>query len=129
MTGSESEHPREHPRQRALKAGLIIFDNLTSTVNVILRDISEGGAKLKLAQPMPLPDRFSLRVQNTATNTTETYRCEKRWQRADLVGVAFLRDPSHREPAPESQADTPAPRARLLKADSTLFQHRQHGTR
>lgn len=124
MTDSEGEHPREHQRQRALKAGLIIFDNLTSTVNVTLRDISEGGAKLKLAQPMPLPDRFSLRVQNTATNQTELHRCEKRWQRADLVGVAFIREPSGREPPLEGQADTPAPRPRLLKANSTLFQHR-----
>ncbi|ABI78464.1 conserved domain protein [Hyphomonas neptunium ATCC 15444] len=124
MSSSDGEFPREHQRQRVLKAGLIIFDNLSSTVDVTLRDLSEGGAKLKLAQPMPLPDHFSLRIQNATTNQTETHLCEKRWQRADLVGVTFIVDGSRSDRPAEDPATAPAPRYRLLKANSTLFQNR-----
>lgn len=125
MTESGDEHPRQYPRQRVLKAGLIILENRSSTIDVLLRDISEGGAKLKLAQPMPLPDNFFLRLQDPSTKKTENHRCEKRWQRGDLVGVTFVME----TPAGDTQEiDTPSdlktPKYRLLKPDSTLFQDR-----
>lgn len=123
MTGSDGEFPREHQRQRVLKAGRIVLDNRTSTIDVTLRDLSAGGAKLKLAQPMPLPDQFSLIIQNATTNHTETHHCEKRWQRADLVGVTFISEVAQPEPLAEAP-EPPPPRYRLLKANSALFQDR-----
>lgn len=124
MTGTGSHYPREHQRQRVLKAGRIIFDNRTSTIDVMLRDLSEGGAKLKLAQPMALPDQFSLLIQNMSTQQTETHHCEKRWQRCDLVGVTFIADTSQVTSPADKNENAPAPRYRLLKPNSTLFQDR-----
>ena len=125
MTDSGKEHPRQYPRQRVLKAGLIIFENRTSTIDVLLRDVSEGGAKLKLAQPMPLPDHFFLRLQDATTQKTENHRCEKRWQRGDLVGVTFVAETRANDaPVIEAPLESKTPKYRLLKPNSTLFQDR-----
>lgn len=127
MASDNEEHGRLHPRHRTLKSGLIIFENLSSTLNVIVKDMSEGGAKLKLSQPLPLPDRFMLRIQNAASQTTETFTCEKRWQRGDTAGISYIQAAAPAAAPTETEAEAeagaqPAKRLRLLKPGSTLFQ-------
>lgn len=98
MSGSDS--PRDHPRQRALKGARIVFNNGNSSVDVVVRDISESGAKLKLAAASWVaPDTFDLAIQNPGGGISVRYHCEKRWQRGDLVGARFVETPPKRPPA------------------------------
>ena len=123
MASGNEDHNRLYPRHRTLKSGLVILENLSSTLNVIVKDMSEGGAKLKLSQPLLLPDRFMLRIQNAGTQTTETFHCEKRWQRGDTAGISYIQAAAPTTPPPEAEASAqPARRLRLLKPGSTLFQ-------
>lgn len=104
MTGPE--HPRAHPRQRTLKGARIIFNNGQSSYDVVIRDLSEGGAKLKLgAATWIVPDHFDLIVSNANTGTPTRHHCEKRWQRGDLVGARFLQAPQKRLPAAPAAAN------------------------
>jgi hypothetical protein len=51
-----------------------------------LRDVSEGGAQLKLASEVEMPPRFTLAL----THGGEVKRrCVRAWQSATAVGVRF----------------------------------------
>ncbi|HRJ02690.1 MAG TPA: PilZ domain-containing protein [Hyphomonas sp.] len=103
---SEPESPREHDRYRTLKGARIIFNNGNSTLNVMVRDMSEGGAKLKLGSATCfVPDVFDLVVTNANTGATTKHRCEKRWHRGDLIGARFLETPNSRAPAAMTAAN------------------------
>ncbi len=77
---------RGKPRQRTLKAGLIVFNDLRSTVECTIRNLTEGGARLKVASPIGIPDRFIL--QNTSDRTKR--ECEVVWRKATEIGVRFV---------------------------------------
>ncbi|MCA8901545.1 MAG: PilZ domain-containing protein [Hyphomonas sp.] len=95
--GAAGEH-RAHARQRVLKSGRILLKGHTSTIDVLIRDLSATGVKLKLANPWIVPDRFDLTIANPATGTSETHACEKRWQRGLMAGARFI-DPDAPKPA------------------------------
>lgn len=106
MSGPTPDLPRHHARQRTLKSARIVFNNSASSMDVLIRDMSEGGAKLKLGTPgWPAPDLFDLVILNPNTGTRVRHPCEKRWQRGDLVGARFLTQEEHETPAPEAAAE------------------------
>jgi c-di-GMP-binding flagellar brake protein YcgR len=83
-----TEQKRQAPRQRVLKAGKIILENLTG-LDCQLRDISETGAKLLVGNGALLPKHFRLIV--TADNTIRDV--EVTWRKSDSVGVVFKSAP------------------------------------
>lgn len=89
MTDPGSEAPRKYPRQRTLKGARIQFDGL-KTYDVTVRDMSEGGAKLKLGSPFAVPPAFLLIILNPNTGISEKRACELRWQRGDQIGAQFV---------------------------------------
>lgn len=89
MTDPGSEAPRRYPRQRTLKGARIQFDGL-KTYDVTVRDMSEGGAKLKLGSPFAVPPAFLLIILNPNTGISEKRACELRWQRGDQIGAQFV---------------------------------------
>lgn len=100
MSPPGPESPRNPPRQRTLKGARIVFNNGRSSIDVLIRDMSESGAKLKLGTAgWAAPDAFDLVVLNTNSGVSTTYHCEKRWQRGDLVGARFVDPPPRRTPA------------------------------
>lgn len=107
MSGSDS--PRGHPRQRTLKGARIVFNNGHSSIDVVVRDISDSGAKLKLGTASWVaPDAFDLIIQNPGSGIAARYHCEKRWQRGDLVGARFVETPPKRPPAiPATRSASP----------------------
>jgi hypothetical protein len=60
------------------------------TYDVTIRDLSEGGVKLKLGAPFAVPPTFLLMILNPNTGVTENRACETRWQRGDQVGAQFV---------------------------------------
>lgn len=89
MTDPDSELPRKYPRQRALKGARMQLDGQKS-YDVTIRDMSEGGVKLKLGSPFAVPASFILVIHNPNTGISERRSCETRWQRGDQVGAQFV---------------------------------------
>lgn len=88
MTDPNAESPRQHARLRTLKGARVEFDG-TKTLDVTIRDMSEGGVKLKLGSPLPLPKSFTLIIHNPNTGIADKRSCELRWQRGDQAGAQF----------------------------------------
>lgn len=49
---------RASSRQRRLHGGKIVFNNNTSSIDCVVRDLSPTGARLEVASPIGIPDWF-----------------------------------------------------------------------
>ena len=94
-----SEHRRE-ARQRTFLKGRIIFNNGSSSMDCLVRDMSMSGARLALSQSAVLPEAFDLYIPQKE----KTYRSSLRWRRSDGIGITFADTMAARAPAP-----SPAP--------------------
>jgi hypothetical protein len=75
---------RASPRVRTLKGGSIIF-GVASTVDCVVRNLSETGACLEVASPIGIPDDFMLQIKPEATKRD----CHVAWRSANRIGVYF----------------------------------------
>lgn len=76
---------RNAGRVRTFLRGRIIYNNRAATVDCLVRDLSESGARLALSKGVALPETFELSIPHREA----TYRCVLRWQRPGEVGVIF----------------------------------------
>jgi PilZ domain len=84
MSESVSER-RRSARQRRLNGAKIIFNNNSSVIDCVLRDLSDKGARLRVASPTGIPDMFDLRIdRNGARHPSKVV-----WRSADSIGVIF----------------------------------------
>lgn len=90
MSPSEPESPRKFQRQRTLKKARVVFNDTYSTYDVVIRDMSEGGVKMKFGAPVAVPPLFTLMILNPATGDYDQHACELRWQRGDQAGARFV---------------------------------------
>jgi hypothetical protein len=75
---------RTIPRQRTFKGGVIAFNNRSSTIDCVVQNLTPGGAMLKVASSVGIPDRFELKLEH------EDFRsCRVKWRRDNAIGVAF----------------------------------------
>ncbi len=102
MSRPAAEAPRKFPRQRTLKGARMMCEG-TVTFDVTIRDMSEGGVKLKLPSPFVVPPTFKLLILNPNTGIADTRACETRWQRGDQVGAHFI-EASPEQATPEMKA-------------------------
>ncbi len=72
-------------RLRTMIQGRIVFNRGCSTMDCVVRDMAEGGARLQVAQAAAVPERFDL----VLPLRHETHRAVVRWRREDEIGVAF----------------------------------------
>jgi hypothetical protein len=75
---------RTAPRHRVLKQGTLAF-NGGGGVDCVVRNISSGGARLDVANPVGLPQSFTLVIQ------IDQFRrhCRPVWCNDSRIGVAF----------------------------------------
>jgi hypothetical protein len=72
------------PRHRVLKQGMLAFGG-GGGVDCTVRNISEGGARLEVANPVGLPQSFTLVIQADQF----LRRCHPVWSSDKRIGVAF----------------------------------------
>jgi hypothetical protein len=74
---------RDRRRQRVLKAGTIAFNR--STIDCVVRNISETGAALQVESQIGIPVSFHLII------AAEQFRklCRVRWRKEKQLGVVF----------------------------------------
>jgi hypothetical protein len=81
---------RKAPRRRVLKEGKIVFADGLRVLDCTIRDLSEGGAKLLIANTVGLPDSFHLYEKSSRM----LYPAKVAWRQANSVGVEFKGPPS-----------------------------------
>ncbi len=77
---------RAHRRMRVLQRALIVFNNRLSTIECRVRDISDGGCRLRMGAPLTLPDRFIVHF----VKTREERLAELTWRSDNELGVRFI---------------------------------------
>ncbi|MGX5774882.1 PilZ domain-containing protein [Methylorubrum zatmanii] len=95
-----SSERRQEIRKRTFLKGRILFNKGASTMDCLVRDLSEAGARLELSQTNSLPDVFDLHIPQKDA----TLRSSLRWRREDAVGVAF----DAQKPVPPEPTATPS---------------------
>ncbi len=84
-----TQERRAHPRRRVLKKVKAVFNSNQSVLDCIMRDVSQGGARLSCSQAILLPDHFTL----VFMSERELRDVRVAWRRLDEVGVAFVSPP------------------------------------
>ncbi|MET3926463.1 PilZ domain-containing protein [Devosia sp. 2618] len=75
---------RVEPRHRTLKGGRIAINDGFSTFQCMIKNLSETGARLKLASVVGIPDSFQLVMDDG-----RKFDCAVAWRTADEIGVKF----------------------------------------
>ena len=65
----------------------IEFDNDAPPVSCTLVDVSEGGARIEVAEPARLPEEFSLILIEDAAHVR---RCRIIWRGDNEIGISYL---------------------------------------
>jgi hypothetical protein len=111
---------RSAARQRSFLQGRIFFNNRRTSVDCLVRDFSEHGARLKFSRTTATPDVVELYIPVKE----ESYRAKVHWRNADEIGVGFDCDEKSPPLAPGAPAaDWPA-RIQKLEHDVASLQRK-----
>ncbi len=84
MIDKPEQDRRNAARRRVFKGAQIVFQDRASTIDCLVRDLSDRGARLKVESPIGIPDSFDL-VLEAAT----VRNCRVTWRKASQIGVEF----------------------------------------
>lgn len=71
-------------RRRVLKGAYISFKGRGAAIDCTVRNLSDGGACLKVESPIGIPDTFEL-----ALDPASIRHCRVTWRKARQIGVEF----------------------------------------
>ena len=77
---------RQERRLRSLLGGHVVMNNKSSTVDCLVRNLAEHGARLHFGGTPWLPEEFELRIDGR----TEKRRARKVWMREGEMGVSLF---------------------------------------
>ncbi|SEQ83867.1 two-component system, cell cycle response regulator [Faunimonas pinastri] len=80
----EADEQRRLPRRRVLKQGRIVLEE-RGTIDCVIRDVNEKGARIRFNGPIALPDTFIF--LNISDQTQIPAR--RAWQRSLDAGIQF----------------------------------------
>ena len=76
---------RRYPRGRSYYGGVIAFNARQSTIDCIVRNVSQAGAKIAMTGTVLLPDSFDLTIARRETSV----RARLVWRNSSEAGVMF----------------------------------------
>lgn len=79
-----TDDQRASPRQRTLKGGRIVINDGHSTFQCTVRNLSETGARLKIASIVGIPGTFQLIMDDG-----RKFACTTMWKTESEIGVQF----------------------------------------
>jgi PilZ domain-containing protein len=79
------DEKRKSPRMHRLKEGRIYFNDKKSIMSCIVRDLSEGGARVTVSEPYLLPAEFELVIHGSPARPAR-----KVWVKQNEMGIEFL---------------------------------------
>ena len=80
-----ADEPNIAVRQRTFLKGTLFYDNRRASIECVVRDISETGARLTFAHPVTVPDNVELFIPQKQ----QTLRARVRRRDPTEVGIAF----------------------------------------
>jgi two-component system response regulator len=89
MLNKVADKRRGGKRSKMLKGGVIAFSGRHATMPCVVRDLSETGARLQVAQSNAVPDTFELLVELDGLEVLSRIV----WRKSQEVGVEFLEIP------------------------------------
>lgn len=89
---SEGDHNRGSVRRRTLKEGKLVLDDW-ATVDCVIRDLSETGARVEFSGMTEVPEQFRLLIMSANV----LMPAKRAWQLGLSIGVHFTGPP---KPAP-----------------------------
>ena len=89
---------RQSPRRRVLKGGVVAFNDRHVTLPCAVRDISDGGARLRIEGSMNAPDTFDLIIEIDGLEAP----CEVVSRRGNEICGALHRSAAHDAAAPRA---------------------------
>lgn len=109
----KSDERRSALRQKSFLQGRIFYNNRRSSVDCLVRDISDTGAKLKFSESITVPEAMELYIPNK----DEFRRARVQWRAGNEMGVAFGDDI---ELPAAASAPSPDMSARMQKLESEI---------
>jgi len=76
---------RSTSRQRSFLQGRIYYNNRRTTVDCLVRDLSDTGAKLTFSETIAVPEAMELYIPNRE----EIHRARVEWRVGNELGVSF----------------------------------------
>jgi len=84
MPIAETLQRRSAQRRRVYKGAKIGFWGLHATIDCVVRDLSDSGARLSVESSVGVPEKFELVLEGAAPRA-----CRLVWRKATHIGVAF----------------------------------------
>ena len=79
-----TQERRKAARHRVLKGAHITFKGHGAAIDCTVRNLSDGGACLKVESPIGIPDTFDLVLDDASVRP-----CRVTWRKATQIGVEF----------------------------------------
>ena len=80
-----AEEPQVAIRQRTFFKGTIYYDSRRASIDCVVRDISDSGARLTFEHPVIVPDNIELFIPQKQ----ETFRARVHRRGTNEIGIAF----------------------------------------
>jgi len=80
-----AEESRDAVRQRTLLKGTLYYDNRHASIECVIRDISDSGARLSFEHPVTVPDNVELFIPHKQ----QTLHANVRRRAPNEIGIAF----------------------------------------
>ena len=106
-------------RHKTFIKGRIYFNNRLSSVDCIVRDITDAGARLEASQSVALPDAFELYLPTK----DEHFRAQVEWRKGNLLGVSWSAEQAAKQGSGRSEHSI-ADRVAKLEHDLAVLQRR-----
>ena len=91
LNPSTAKDQRKHPRHRVFKEAKIVSPAFKGTINVTIRDLSVGGARIDIPPFIAIPEEFELLV----VSENLLYPAVARWSGGVSLGIEFAGEPHH----------------------------------
>ena len=79
---------RRAERVRSFRRARIIFNNHSTTIDCVIKNISRSGAKIEIGNSMSIPETFDLEVPQKG----RTFRARLSWRSETAIGVEFVEE-------------------------------------
>jgi PilZ domain-containing protein len=89
---------RSAARKKAFLQGRIFFNQRRTSIDCLIRDFCEHGARLTFSSMTATPDMVELYIPNK----DESYRAKVQWRNANEIGVGFEREAASPPLVPEA---------------------------
>lgn len=108
-------------RHKTFMKGRIYFNNRLSSMDCIIRDVTDKGARLEFSENVTLPEAFELHLPNK----DEYFAAHVEWRKGNYLGVTWRSEYSPNSRGEDGLAEFPiADRVTKLEHDVALLQKR-----